>query len=92
MLGIVVRRNVYSGVYPAWQVPIAYVYLFLLIGIIPREWKKKTGTGKICRFLPAFFMLLLWRKRRRDFYDAKDTILAVLNTVYPEAVSAQAVP
>lgn len=84
MLGIVWCGGTYILVfYPAWQVPIAYVYLFLLIGIIPREWKKENWHWKKDLPILACFFLLLGGSVGVIFYDAKDTILAMLNTVYP---------
>ncbi len=84
MLGIVWCGGTYILVfYPAWQVPIAYVYLFLLIGIIPREWKKENWHWKKDLPILACLFLLLGGSVGVIFYDAKDTILAVLNTVYP---------
>lgn len=84
MLGVVWCGGTYILVfYPAWQVPIAYVYLFLLIGIIPREWKKENWHWKKDLPILVCFFVLLGGSVGVIFYDAKDTILAVLNTVYP---------
>lgn len=84
MLGTVWCGGTYILVfYPAWQIPIAYVYLFLLIGIVPREWKKENWNWKKDLPILVCFFLLLGGSVGVIFYDAKDTILAVMNTVYP---------
>ena len=68
--------------YPAWQVPFAYAFLFLLIGVIIKNYKKDTFTKKdwgvlavVIGLFAAELIPILWK--------SKDTIMAVLNTAYP---------
>lgn len=68
--------------YPAWQVPFVYAFLFLLIGVVVRDYKKGTFTKKDWGVLgisvglfAAELLPILWK--------SKDTIKAVLNTAYP---------
>lgn len=69
--------------YPAWMVPLAYIWLVLLIGVILKnkdnfQWRWKYDTPLI-----LFFFLLLGGSLFYAFYKSWDCIQAVLNTVYP---------
>lgn len=68
--------------YPAWQIPLAYLFLVLFVGIYVRDrlWIR----GSIDKYFIIFIALLislaviyLW------WIDARDAIDAIRNTVYP---------
>lgn len=68
--------------YPAWQVPFAYAFLFLLAGVVLDRYEKGTFTKKDFGVLglslglfAAELLPILWK--------SKDTIMAVMNTAYP---------
>lgn len=69
--------------YPAWQVPLAYITLGLLVWLILESWKafhfqpkKDLSLLVVCLCLLGFGMAYI-------FLKSSDAINAVLNTVYP---------
>lgn len=69
--------------YPAWQVPIAYVVLSLLIWVILDSWKDfRFSPGKDLPIL-AGCAALLCTGMAYIFLKSSDTVSAVLNTAYP---------
>ncbi len=69
--------------YPAWQVPMAYIYLAMLIWVI---WdRKKECTFCLKKDLPIIigFFLILGISMLYIFTKSADTIQLVLNTAYP---------
>lgn len=69
--------------YPAWQVPLGYMFLGLFIWIIleyRKKWKPRWKKDGTCI---AVFFLILAGGLLYIFLKSQDAILAVLNTVYP---------
>lgn len=69
--------------YPAWQVPLGYMFLGLFVWIIleyRKRWKPKRKIDGACI---AIFFLILAGGLLYIFLKSQDAILAVLNTVYP---------
>ena len=68
--------------YPAWQIPLAYLYLIMFVAIYIRDqlWEKGS-LGKYFMILLAgiicFYIIFCW------WIDAKEAILSIKNTVYP---------
>lgn len=69
--------------YPAWQIPLGYVFLALGIGIFIREYKK--GCLKAKKDIPILllFLILLGGSMLAIFSKSSDTISLVLNSDYP---------
>lgn len=68
--------------YPAWMVPIAYIFLPFLIWVIIENRKNiKFTKGDIIAFL--IIAIIFAGLMVRIFVKSWDTILATLNTVYP---------
>ena len=69
--------------YPSWQIPLAYVYLALLVGIMIREYRP--GIFSLKKDIPILFLFLglLGISMGCIFARSWDTIQAVLNTAYP---------
>lgn len=69
--------------YPAWQVPLGYVFLSLLVGIILKErraveWDKRTVFLSL-----AVLLIAMGAALGIVFMKSWDTIQLVLNTAYP---------
>lgn len=71
--------------YPAWQVPLAYVFLALIIWVI-------VDNTKNCKFTPKFdipiigiFVAILCIGMGYILFKSGDTIVSVLSTAYPGA-------
>lgn len=68
--------------YPAWMVPIAYIFLPFLIWVIAQNRKNiKFTKGDIIAFL--IIAVIFAGLMIRIFVKSWDTIIATLNTVYP---------
>lgn len=68
--------------YPPWQIPLAYLYIAIFIGIFLRDRLYfLINTKKILTFLLAFIVagIILWYW----WIDAKEAIEILTNTVYP---------
>ena len=68
--------------YPAWQVPLFYVFLGLAIWVIIKN-KDKFTFNKIDVIQIISVLLGLGLIAIHVFIQSKDTIISVLNTVYP---------
>lgn len=70
------------ALYPAWQIPLGYVFLVLLISLLaerlPGSWKGMKDI-LLCLFVIAFVIAAVGYVAIRSW----DTIQAVLHTVYP---------
>lgn len=84
MLGIAWCLGVFIlAIYPAWELPLAYVFLALLVSLLLRDLPKATKgykdillcIGGILLLIAAAFYILAFR--------SADTIAQVSNTVYP---------
>lgn len=68
--------------YPAWMVPIAYLYLGLFIWVILNRRNEKTRTGRdriaLVTIMVLDLVLIGW-----ILWNARDTISLVTGTVYP---------
>lgn len=69
--------------YPSWQIPLGYVYLALLIGIVIRESRPEMLAWKKDLPLLALFLALLGVSMGSIFRKSWDTVQAVMNTAYP---------
>lgn len=88
MLGLVVCAGSYILVfYPSWQIPLAYVFLFLLIGILIREFKKENWKWKKDLPILLSFIFILGVSVGSILLQSLDTIRAVMGTAYPGARS-----
>lgn len=69
--------------YPAWQVPIAYIILGLLLWVLLDSWKTFSFRAK--RDLPVLIgcLLLLGIGMAYVFLKSSDSVLVTLNTAYP---------
>ncbi|WP_302610361.1 hypothetical protein [uncultured Mitsuokella sp.] len=70
------------ALYPAWQVPCAYVFLALLIAFI-KEKKYQLTLQKKDIFFATIIMILIALFTLPVFFKSKETIDIVKNTVYP---------
>lgn len=68
--------------YPSWQVPLAYVFLVLLIGVIYENWKG-FNWGKKDALILTLLMVSLALGMSYVLFKSSDTIATVLGTVYP---------
>ncbi len=68
--------------YPAWQVPLAYVFLALLVGVVVENRKKVIWSKKDALILIGV-ILIFCAAMGYIFSLSYDTILSVLGTVYP---------
>lgn len=70
------------AMYPAWQIPIGFVLLGLIVWVFLENWKKCNMKGRDWVGLVVvgivFFMLILY-----VLMKSKDTIHLIMNTVYP---------
>ena len=73
--------------YPAWQIPILYIVLFLMLGLILRERRQICWTWK--KDLPLILggILVLGGLLALVLFQSWDTVKAVMSTVYPGASS-----
>lgn len=69
--------------YPAWQVPLAYVLLVLLVWVIHKNWKGFSFQWKKDIPILFLFLVLLGLGMALLLSRSWDTIQATLNTVYP---------
>lgn len=69
--------------YPSWQLPLGYVYLALLIGIVIRENRPGMLSWKKDIPILALFLILLGAAMGSIFLKSWDTVQTVLNTAYP---------
>lgn len=68
--------------YPAWQVPLAYVFLALFIGVVLENWKNfKWGKWDIAILISV--ILLLGIGMVYIFSKSFDTVASLMGTVYP---------
>lgn len=71
------------GFYPAWQVSLGYVFLFLFIWVFWKNQNKKVlnwkKDGLIICIIAIIWLILIGNL----IYKSWDTISAVMNTVYP---------
>lgn len=68
--------------YPAWQVPMAYLILILGIGVIVKN-RKSFRFRKSDIIILAVTFFIFTGNMAHILWKSKDTIAAVLNTVYP---------
>ena len=70
------------SVYPAWQVPIAYIILALIIWVIYKNWKEFTYSKKdlihVIVFLAIFSISLFYILTK-----SWDALITTMNTYYP---------
>lgn len=86
MLGLVLCAGGYILVfYPPWQIPLGYAFLFLMIGLIIREFKKECWCWKKDLLIAFTFFLLLGISMGAIVSKSWDTIQTVMNTAYPGA-------
>ena len=73
--------------YPAWQIPILYIVLFLMLGLILRERRQICWTWK--KDLPLILggILVMGGLLALVLFQSWDTVKAVMSTVYPGASS-----
>ncbi|MFM0145465.1 DUF7657 domain-containing protein [Paraburkholderia sp. RL18-085-BIA-A] len=81
VLGITASGFVLT-LYPAWQVPLGYLFVMLLVGVVVRDRKSiDWSTGRLCWILAGLVLsgvvVGFW------WMEAKDAVAAMLNTVYP---------
>ncbi len=69
--------------YPAWQIPLAYVFLALLIWLIIENFDSIPFSLKKDIPAIAIFILVLAVATIYIFTKSQDTILAIMNTSYP---------
>lgn len=69
--------------YPPWQIPLGYVFLFLLIGITAKEYKKDLWCWK--KDIPVILgaLLILGIAMGAIVCKSWNTIQTVMNTAYP---------
>lgn len=73
--------------YPAWQVPLAYLVLGLAIYMLVREWKQATFT-RIQIAASVICVLFFCGILAYIFWMSKDTIRTLMETAYPGKRSA----
>jgi hypothetical protein len=84
MLGMVICGGGYILVfYPSWQIPLAYVFLFLLVGIAIKEFKKENWNWKKDILILSGFVIILGVSVGSIFLQSWDTVQTVMNTAYP---------
>ena len=69
--------------YPAWQIPLAYITLGLLVWVILESWKEFHFQPRKDIPLAATCLLLLGGGMAYIFLKSFDAVNAVLNTAYP---------
>lgn len=69
--------------YPAWQIPIAYIYLAMLIWVVIDNWKNFKFSAKKDIPIIALFFVFLAGGMAYVFSKSFDTVRTVMNTVYP---------
>lgn len=68
--------------YPSWQVPLAYVFLVLLVGVLHENWEHfKWGRKDVVILM--LFVAALGLGISYVLFKSFDTIAAVFGTVYP---------
>lgn len=85
-IGITVSGFVLT-LYPAWQIPIAYLFSFLLVAVLVRDWREiRLSAFNILTVIAglalAAVIVGVW------WVNAKDAIAAMVATVYPGQRSA----
>ena len=68
--------------YPAWMIPFFYVFLFTGIALLIEN-KQKLNIEKPDLLLASISILVLVLSFLYIWHKSKDTIVAVINTVYP---------
>ncbi|WP_409200212.1 hypothetical protein [Methanobrevibacter sp. DSM 116169] len=82
-LGMILCTGGYIlAVYPAWQVPLFYIFLVLAIWIVRKNWSKFQFNKKDA-LLIALFVAITAILVCYVLLKSQDAILAQLNTVYP---------
>lgn len=77
--------NLFVTIYPAWQIPLIYLYIFCLIGFLINNWNKEIIFNKLPLKLIGVFTVLivvcfsLWH----HFELALKTYEILANTAYP---------
>ena len=68
-------------IYPAWQIPLGYMYLIFAIWIFINNLKNNKSIKEyLLLLIPLFIILILLL---RYYYLSKDTLKIILSTVYP---------
>ncbi len=81
--GILFSAGVYLLIlYPAYQIPLFFVFLFLAIWVIKENYKN-CKIKKIDILLIVLGTILFLLSIAYTFYGARDTIKVLLNTAYP---------
>jgi len=68
--------------YPAWQVPLAYVFLALLLGVVMENWGNSKW-GKKDAFILISVVFLLGIGMVYVLSKSIDTVASIMGTVYP---------
>lgn len=69
--------------YPAWQVPLGYIFLGLFVWVVLEYGKKWKPVWKKDGLCLALFLFILVGGLVYIFLKSQDAVSAVLNTVYP---------
>lgn len=82
MLLAIAGADYVVGLYPAWQVPMGYIILSIMVWILitNNDWKKYTWKDWLVFVVDVLFMVALIA---RYFYLELDYIQDIQNTVYP---------
>lgn len=67
--------------YPAWQVPLGYMYLLMLIWVIAKNYKNNNKLSDYSYLLISFVIVIIFILRYLML--GMDTIKTVMSTVYP---------
>lgn len=77
--------NFCVGLYPPWQIPLVYLYLAIIIGLVVSNWNNKLILDKLYIKIGAVSVIfVIFIISILHYYDlVKDTYEVLLNTAYP---------
>ncbi|WP_165251924.1 hypothetical protein [Adlercreutzia sp. ZJ304] len=83
-LGITWCLGIYVFVfYPAWQVPLAYIFLALLVALLIQELPSAYKSWRDIALCLCAILILCFAVAYVFLFKSADTIAQVMNTVYP---------